>query len=63
MGWRPPTPRLVLVAESHVFTTLLDLAVTYQNPSGAIHAPSNYVRLVYCLAYGESLEFGQFSLF
>ena len=44
----------MLIAESHVFTTLLDLAVTYKNPSGAGHAPTNYVRLVYCLAYGES---------
>ena len=53
-AWRPDKPRLILVAESHVFTTVTDLAVRYANPDSARHAPSNYVRLVYCLAYGES---------
>lgn len=52
-SWRPERCRLVLVAESHVFTTLQDLARRYRNPTGAQHAPSNFVRLVYCLAYGE----------
>jgi hypothetical protein len=53
-AWKPPRPRLILVAESHVFTTLAELAVKYVNPPGAQHAPSNYVRLVYCLGYGEA---------
>ena len=30
------------------------MAVQYRNPESAEHTPSNYVRLVYCLAYGES---------
>ena len=53
-AWRPARPRLVLVAESHVFTTPEEMAVRYTNPVGAEYAPSNYVRLVYCLGYGES---------
>lgn len=52
-AWRPDSPHLVLIAESHVFTTLSDMSVRYTNPIGAEHAPTNYVRLVYCLAYGE----------
>jgi hypothetical protein len=59
-AWKPERPRLVLIAESHVFTTLVETMATYQNPEGAHNAPSNFVRLVYCLGYGESLLCPQF---
>lgn len=54
--WRPPKPRLVLLAESHVFTTAVDAALAVQ--AGDLLGteplpPSAYVRLIYCLGYGE----------
>ncbi len=58
--WRPKNPKLLLVAESHVFTTAEDLAIRIDNTKlrpfskpGAIPPPNEYVRLVYCLGYGE----------
>ncbi len=59
--WRPPTPRLLLVAESHVFTTNQDVGFRMDGAKlrrfllpGATLPPERLVRLVYCLAYGES---------
>lgn len=58
--WRPKNPKLLLVAESHVFTSDEDLAIRIDNEMlrdfsrpGAVPPPHGYVRLVYCLGYGE----------
>lgn len=56
-AWRPPFIQTLLVAESHVFT--LEDEVRWRIladhlPKEARHAPVEFVRLVYCLAYGES---------
>lgn len=58
--WRPKRPKLLLVAESHVFTSVKDFAIRIDNEklrhfsgSGAVPPPNEYVRLVYCLGYGE----------
>jgi hypothetical protein len=56
-AWKPDAVRVLLVAESHVYTTADDFALRIQPqllPSEARHAPTEYVRLVYCLGYGES---------
>jgi hypothetical protein len=53
--WRPPTTKLVLLAESHVRTTEDELQREVRVISGGCFgAPSAYVRLVYCLGYGEN---------
>jgi hypothetical protein len=56
-AWRPETVRVLLVAESHVYTSSADLAIRVRPellPQVARHAPKEYVRLVYCLGYGET---------
>src|SRR4051812_20640164 len=54
--WRPAQPRLILIAESHVYTSEADIAVTINLAEIAPLAtithplpPSEYVGLVYCL--------------
>ena len=57
-AWKPKQVRLLLMAESHVYTATEELAFDY---GGAhyfprdLNAPSRYVRLIYCLGYGEKL--------
>ena len=59
--WKPKKPKLLLVAESHVFTSEEELQLKV-NPdkikqfllSGSKLPPVNFVRLVYSLAYGEN---------
>lgn len=57
-AWKPKRVRLLLMAESHVYTATEELAFDY---GGAhyfprdLNAPSRYVRLIYCLGYGERL--------
>jgi len=58
--WRPDRPRLILIAESHVYTSDADLGVRISQdavapilPPGQTLPPSEYVGLVYCLGYGE----------
>lgn len=56
-AWRPDAPRLLLIAESHVFTTDADLRSSVRCsmlPEAARHTPEAFVRLIYCLGYGES---------
>ena len=56
-AWKPPAIRVLLVAESHVYTSAEDLAIRINAtllPDAARHAPLEYVRLVYCLGYGET---------
>lgn len=58
--WRSERPRLILIAESHVYTSDADLGVTINQdgiapllPPGQPLPPPEYVGLVYCLGYGE----------
>ena len=53
-AWRPKKVRILLVAESHVAEQEGDLEVRVKPPRGLRKKlPSQYVRLVYCLGYGE----------
>jgi hypothetical protein len=52
--WRPADVRVLLLAESHVMTPSVDAASSVSlAPFGLANAPSAFVRLVYCLGYGE----------
>jgi hypothetical protein len=57
--WRPRTTRVLLLAESHVYTRDSECVpmqgVGLPDMAGA---PETYVRLVYCLGYGESKYVG-----
>jgi hypothetical protein len=54
-AWRPATVKALLVAESHVAQAPGDAGVRVRVPASATGArlPTTYVRLVYCLGYGE----------
>lgn len=55
-AWRPHVVRTLLIAESHVYTSADDIALTIRRdrlPPVAQYAPAEYVRLIYCLGYGE----------
>jgi hypothetical protein len=58
--WRPSRPRILLVAESHVFTSDEDSAIRIDSKMlkgigrpKAPPPPDTFVQLVYCLGYGE----------
>jgi len=53
--WRPERVKVLLLAESHVFTSTTehDKFMRYDGFSELIGCPANYVKLVYCLGYGE----------
>ena len=53
--WKPDKVRILLLAESHVYTSSAehDDAMTYSRFPKLQKCPTNYVRLVYCLGYGE----------
>jgi hypothetical protein len=53
--WRPDHVRVVLLAESHVYTTTADMGhrVVLPHDIGS-DVPNGFVRLVYCLGYGEN---------
>ena len=54
-AWRPKRVRAVLLAESHVAQRDGDLRSRVRTDwTGIRDLPSQYVRLVYCLGYGES---------
>jgi len=55
--WKPERVRLTLIAESHVYTDCDDLKariIPQLLPSEAASASTQYVRLIYCLASGDS---------
>jgi hypothetical protein len=53
-AWRPARVRLLLLAESHMATSLGELASPLRLPPGLDWpVPAGFVRHVYCLAYGE----------
>ena len=53
--WRPEKVRVLLLAESHVYTpiTKYDNTMRYDGFQELNGCPINYVKLVYCLGYGE----------
>ena len=52
--WRPIRTRLILLAESHVYTTATEVARKVKPPVALpVDQPDSFVRLVYCLGYGE----------
>lgn len=52
--WRPRRVRLILLAESHVYTQATELAHSLRpDPLLPADLPLGYVRLVYALGYGE----------
>lgn len=54
-AWRPSSVRALLIAESHVAERSRDLrARVLSKELGIDGLPTQYVRLVYCLGYGES---------
>jgi len=67
MYWRPKKPRIILLAESHVFTTLeraskgpiLASSISTDEYDG----PRQFISLVYCLAYGENDALEKFPAF
>jgi hypothetical protein len=53
--WKPEKVRILLLAESHVMTREAELASGLSLARfGHPDAPSEFVRLVYCLGYGEA---------
>ena len=58
--WRPDKVRIILLAESHVYTTDADREYELRDIYGLPDYPTPYAKFVYCLAYGEdSLTQGQ----
>jgi hypothetical protein len=54
-AWRPPRARIVLLAESHVGEHPGDAPARVKAKNWATRPlPDQYVRLIYCLGYGES---------
>lgn len=54
MFWKPEKVKVLLLAESHVFTTFDETKRTVALPSNRTSGElSRFVRLVYCLGYGE----------
>ncbi|MFA5810098.1 MAG: hypothetical protein WC935_07175 [Thermoleophilia bacterium] len=53
--WRPAHVRLILLAESHIFTAGKEAErVVRTNPAIPADVPTGFARLVYCLGYGEN---------
>ncbi len=55
-AWRPENISVILIAESHIYTSAQDFGLTVQKqclPAVAQHTPEEFVRLIYCLGYGE----------
>jgi hypothetical protein len=50
---RPLRVRVVLLAESHVFTSAEDRSISIPAIEGLPGYPTQYARFVYCLGYGE----------
>ena len=49
--WTPKPVKIVLLAESHVFTNKEDIEIKFKSPLDDY--PDSYAKFVYCLAYGE----------
>ena len=51
--WKPDKVRVILLAESHVFTSDLDRTISLPQLANLPQYPTNYARFVYCIACGE----------
>ena len=51
--WRPEKVNVVLLAESHVFTSNTDRSFKLKENLNLKGYPDTYAKFVYCLAYGE----------
>jgi len=51
--WKPEKVRVLLLAESHVFTTDSDRKIEIPTISNLNGYPTAYAKFVYCLGYGE----------
>lgn len=57
LAWKPPTVSVILLGESHIYTSAADFAIEVEQeklPAIARQTPRNFVRIIYCLGYGES---------
>jgi len=59
--WKPKQVKVILLAESHVFTTQEEYSLQLKSnwlqrlmSSESVNYPKNFVRFVYCLGYGEN---------
>ena len=51
--FKPTKVKVLLLAESHVFTSSEDINIGFPAISGLNGYPNKYAKFVYCLAYGE----------
>jgi hypothetical protein len=51
--WKPTKIKVILLAESHVFTSDEDRRILFQPRPDLPEYPTQYAKFVYCLAYGE----------
>jgi hypothetical protein len=51
--WKPKKIRVILLAESHVYTCDEDRQITLPQIPALPGYPTEYAKFVYCLAYGE----------
>ena len=51
--WKPKKTRVVLLAESHVFTRYADRLISIPQINSLPGYPTEYAKFVYCLGYGE----------
>lgn len=51
--WRPEKIKIILLAESHVFTSDDDRKIELPQITELAGYPTQYAKFVYCLAYGE----------
>ncbi len=56
--WKPERVKTVILAESHVFTPVEESEQRMVYPKFLEQLPTEYVRLVYCLGYGEQGALG-----
>ena len=47
--WKPEKVRIILLAESHVFTSMSDMRIALPAISGLDGYPTSYAKFVYCL--------------
>jgi len=52
--WKPERVKVLLLAESHVFTEDKDREIKVISPDGLESYPSQFAKFIYCLAYGEN---------
>ncbi len=53
--WKPQKIKTILLAESHVFTSLEEMKIELKEINELEGYPKQYSKFVYCLAYGEKI--------